>query len=119
MTTSLERHYPTSQALRETVRGMGSGDSTVLLSFSAGKDAIATWVALRESGFSRILPFYLYLVPELQFVEESLQYFERVFRTPILGLRLLRDARAKRGLSRGAEAGRSRRQAHRRPRDRP
>lgn len=51
---------------------------TVLLSFSTGKDSIAAWLAMRDQ-FDAILPFYMYLVPDLEFVEDSLQYYERFF----------------------------------------
>jgi 3'-phosphoadenosine 5'-phosphosulfate sulfotransferase (PAPS reductase)/FAD synthetase len=69
------RHFPSSAALRDFVFERGS---RVLLSFSCGKDAIASWVALRDRGFE-ILPFYFYVVPGLDFVEESLRYYENRF----------------------------------------
>lgn len=51
-----------------------------LLAFSRGKDAIAAYVALRGSRlFDDIVPYHLYLVPGLEFVEESLAYYEGVF----------------------------------------
>lgn len=56
---------------------------TVLLSFSGGKDAIAAWLAIRPH-FKRVIPYYYYLVPDLEFVEESLRYYEDFFQTPIL-----------------------------------
>ncbi len=49
-----------------------------LLSFSAGKDSLATWLALRPD-FPRIVPVYCYLVPGLAWVEESLDYYEQWF----------------------------------------
>lgn len=57
---------------------------TVLLSFSAGKDAIAAWLALREHF--RVVPVYYYLVPGLKFVEAQLEYYERFFGTHIIRL---------------------------------
>ncbi len=50
---------------------------TVFLAFSTGKDAIATWLAIREK-FTKIIPFYYYIVPGLEFVEHSLAYYESV-----------------------------------------
>lgn len=49
-----------------------------MLAFSTGKDSIGAALALRRA-FDRegVTPFYLYLVPGLEFVEESLDYFER------------------------------------------
>jgi hypothetical protein len=68
-----------------------------LLAMSRGKDAIATWLALRDAGFE-VVPFHLYLVPDLEFVAESLAELERAFNTQILDLphpslfRMLDDA---------------------------
>lgn len=91
----LPRHHPNSGALCDAV--LKSNGPTVLLSFSGGKDAIAAWLQLRERGFMRIVPFYYYLVPGLEFVERSLRYYEEYFETPILRvpnpnlLRMLRE----------------------------
>lgn len=52
-----------------------TGDTT-LLAFSGGKDSIAAHLAIRDS-FERVIPVYMYLVPDLDFVEESLTYYER------------------------------------------
>ncbi|WP_211246481.1 hypothetical protein [Amycolatopsis taiwanensis] len=50
----------------------------VLLAFSRGKDSLAAWLALRDSGVE-VRPFHLYLVPGLEFVDESLADYERYF----------------------------------------
>lgn len=55
----------------------------VLLSFSCGKDSIALWLKLKEV-FDYIIPFYMWLVPGLEFVEDSLRYYEQFFGTRIL-----------------------------------
>lgn len=57
----------------------------VLLSFSCGKDSIASWLECRRH-FRRIEPYYLYLVPDLEFVEISLKYYESFFSTRIARL---------------------------------
>jgi len=54
----------------------------VLLSFSCGKDSLAAWLSLREHDFG-VVPYYLELVPGLEFVEHSLRYYERYFGTHI------------------------------------
>lgn len=77
---TLSRHFASSADLRARVREISGG--RVLLSFSTGKDAIAAWLALRDDGFE-VVPFYLYSVPGLGFVEESLTYYERFFRVRI------------------------------------
>ena len=50
-----------------------------LLSFSTGKDAVASWLQCRKVWGEAILPYYMYLVPALEFVEDSLMYYERFF----------------------------------------
>jgi len=59
----------------ERVRGLC--DQTII-AFSTGKDAVAAWLAIRDS-FDAVHPYYLYLVPGLEFVEESLVYYEQFF----------------------------------------
>lgn len=56
-----------------------------LLSFSCGKDSIGAWVKLNRH-FETVVPVYMYLVPGLEFVEQSLAYYERFFGTKIMRL---------------------------------
>jgi hypothetical protein len=70
----------------EVMRRVKRINKTVLLGFSCGKDSIAAWIALRAAGF-HVIPYYLYIVPDLEFIEDSLEYFgnffgERVLRLP-------------------------------------
>lgn len=58
---------------------------TTILSFSTGKDSIGAWLAIRDH-FDSVVPYYLYLVPGLSFVEESLDYFEGLMGRPIIRL---------------------------------
>lgn len=67
----------------ETVAIIREKTDTVFLSFSCGKDAVATWLALRDH-FPRIIPYYCYLVPGLSFVERALTYYEDFFKTRIV-----------------------------------
>lgn len=72
-----EGEYLTGPALYDELRRQGG--NTVLLSFSRGKDSIATWLELRDHGFE-IIPFYCYIVPGgLSYELESLDYYERYF----------------------------------------
>lgn len=50
----------------------------VLLGFSCGKDSIGAWIQARRY-WPEVLPFYREIVPKLEFVEESLAYYERKF----------------------------------------
>lgn len=51
---------------------------TCILSFSVGKDSIATWLKIRPL-FKRIVPVYMYIVPGLSFVEKWIKYYEERF----------------------------------------
>jgi hypothetical protein len=62
----------------EVISTIRQQTDTVLLAFSCGKDALVAWLAIRPH-FSRIVPYYMYLVPGLEFVEDSLAYYEREF----------------------------------------
>lgn len=81
--TEFARHYPNSEALCRAVREHSG--PTCIVSFSCGKDSIAAWLRIRPL-FDRVVPFYLELVPGLEFVDASLAYYERFFGMPILRL---------------------------------
>lgn len=55
-----------------------------LLAFSGGKDSIGCYIAMRK--VFEVVPFYLYRVPGLEFVEESLTYYEKIMGTHIIRL---------------------------------
>ena len=61
-----------------TIKQIRDQTDTILLSFSCGKDSIAAWLECRKH-FPHIIPFYLYLVPDLQFVNDALAYYEDWF----------------------------------------
>lgn len=60
------------------------GQTKILLSFSCGKDSVALWLTLREHF--EIIPFYLYRIPGISFVEDSLGYYEDFFGQEIVRL---------------------------------
>lgn len=66
--------YTDSSTLR-----VGLGQTPIVVSFSGGKDCVAAWQALRESGANVVAAVYLYLVPGLSFVESHLDRCERQF----------------------------------------
>lgn len=70
---------PSSEQIR---RELAEAGRPVLLAFSRGKDSLATWLALREAGVE-VVPFHLYRVPFLRFVDESVRQFEDYFDTRI------------------------------------
>ncbi|OCG77375.1 phosphoadenosine phosphosulfate reductase [Gilliamella sp. Nev6-6] len=69
----------------ETIQAVREKQNKTLLAFSTGKDAIAAWLAIREH-FDEVIPYYLYLIPDLEFVEESLSYYEKFFGVKIARL---------------------------------
>jgi hypothetical protein len=46
-----------------------------LCSFSMGKDSLATYLEVKPH-FKRVIPFYLYSIPNLSFIEDNLKYYE-------------------------------------------
>jgi len=67
--------YTSSDELCEK---MAQECDTCLLAFSLGKDSVASWLQCRKY-FKHIIPFYKYNIPNLEFVEENLQYYEDFF----------------------------------------
>jgi len=64
-----------SESIRKALAAEGH---PVLLAFSGGKDALAAWLALRDAGVE-VVPYYLYLVPGLAFVDEAMAGWEQAF----------------------------------------
>ena len=50
-------------------------ENNVLLSFSGGKDAWGTWIAIRDHF--NVTPFYYYIVPGLEIIDEYLSRCEK------------------------------------------
>lgn len=75
--------FESSEELNKYVSDLSGG--TAVLAFSTGKDSVATWLAMQKY-FTRIVPYYLYLVPGLSFVDRSLDYYEKFFDTHIIRL---------------------------------
>jgi 3'-phosphoadenosine 5'-phosphosulfate sulfotransferase (PAPS reductase)/FAD synthetase len=71
----------TSQELIAEIRGI---TPEILVSFSRGKDSIATYLRVREK-FENVVPYTYEVVPGLEFVEESLAYYEK-----LMGRRIIR-----------------------------
>jgi hypothetical protein len=75
--------FDTSEKLCEHVADSSNG--VCLLAFSTGKDSIGAYIQLRRY-FDKIVPFYLYSVPGLDFVESSLEYYEDIIKERIIRL---------------------------------
>ena len=80
----------------ELCERMAQECDTCLLSFSCGKDSVASWLQCRKY-FKHIIPYYRYLVPNMDFVNDNIKYYEDFFGQHIYQFpspnfyRLLRD----------------------------
>jgi 3'-phosphoadenosine 5'-phosphosulfate sulfotransferase (PAPS reductase)/FAD synthetase len=71
----LDSHSPV-ETWRDTCRAVKEISPQAIVSFSRGKDSIAAYLAIQEY-FDDITPYTYYIVPGLEFVEESLAYCEQ------------------------------------------
>lgn len=67
----------------EVISAIRARTDTILMAFSCGKDSIAAWLECRKH-FPRIVPYYMYLVPGLEFIERSVRYYEDWFGSRII-----------------------------------
>jgi hypothetical protein len=74
-----ERGIPSGE---EIIKTMKKTSDTVLLAFSGGKDALGCWLALRKHF--KVVPFFKWYVPDLEFQRRSLDYYEKFFKTRIM-----------------------------------
>jgi 3'-phosphoadenosine 5'-phosphosulfate sulfotransferase (PAPS reductase)/FAD synthetase len=65
---------PYGQKLLDQVKHL-NGDRAIV-SFSGGKDSVATSLYLRRH-YEDLVPFFLYIVPGMTFVDETMDYYER------------------------------------------
>lgn len=70
---------PTSAEVRAKLAAEGH---PVCLAFSCGKDSLAAWIALRDSGVT-VVPAYMYYIPGLQFIEDQIRAYEDHFQVRI------------------------------------
>ena len=57
--------------------------NTVILKFSGGKDSVSCWLRLKDH-FERIYPIFHYWCPGLEFVERTLEMYEKFFDQDII-----------------------------------
>lgn len=74
-----------SNLLFDPIKTQASVTDSVIVGFSGGKDSIVT-LDLCFRYFKKVVPYFLYLVPELSFQEKMLQWYERKYGTKILRL---------------------------------
>lgn len=76
--------YPYSNS-DELCRMMAKKNDTIMISFSMGKDSIASWLFAKKY-FKKIIPVYFYGIPNLSFIKRQVEYFENYFDTHIIQL---------------------------------
>ena len=69
--------------LFDPVKTQATITDSVLVGFSGGKDS-ATCLDLCFKYFKNVQPFFMYLVPNLEFQERTLRYYEKRYNTKIL-----------------------------------
>lgn len=79
----MQAHYKNSDELCEAAAA--EFDGTCLLSFSCGKDAVASWLQLKRH-FKRIIPINYAQWPDIEYHEKVLRYYEKFFDTRIVRL---------------------------------
>lgn len=80
-TEELRRIHPHSFELCKKIAEISP---TIFLAFSCGKDSICVYLELLKHGvFEKIIPYYMYLVPDISFVNKALDYYEDYFKTHI------------------------------------
>jgi hypothetical protein len=77
----MQKFFENSTELNNYISEMSDG--TAILAFSTGKDSVVSWLKMKRH-FKKIVPYYMYLVPGLEFVEKSLKYYEEFFETHII-----------------------------------
>lgn len=69
--------------LYDPVKTMSTITDSVLVGFSGGKDSAAC-LDLCFRYFKNVQPYFMYLVPDLEFQERTLKYYEKRYSTKIL-----------------------------------
>ena len=72
-----------SNLLFDPIKTQASVTDSVIVGFSGGKDSIVT-LDLCLKYFKRVVPFFMYLVPDLEFQEKMLKHYENRYGIEIL-----------------------------------
>lgn len=72
-----------SNLLFDPIKTQAKVTESVIVGFSGGKDSIVT-LDLCFRYFKRVVPFFMYLVPDLEFQERMLRRYEEKYNTEII-----------------------------------
>ncbi|MEG0505551.1 MAG: phosphoadenosine phosphosulfate reductase family protein, partial [Raoultibacter sp.] len=67
-----------SNLLFDPIKTQAKITDTVLVGFSGGKDSIVT-LDLCMRNFKTVIPFFLYIAPNLEFQEKTLRWYEEKY----------------------------------------
>lgn len=74
-----------STVLYDPIKTQAKVTDSVIVAFSGGKDSIVT-LDLCFRYFKNVKPFFLYMIPDLSFVEKQLEWYEKKYQTEIMRL---------------------------------
>lgn len=74
-----------STALFDPIKTMSKITDSVIVGFSCGKESTVV-LDLCFRYFKRVVPYFLYICPELSFQERALQWYEKKYQTEIIRL---------------------------------
>lgn len=69
----------------QKVKDLLTQQEQVTIGLSMGKDSLACALILKDLGV-KFIPFYFYHVPDLEFVNKQIEYYQDVFKTEIIQL---------------------------------
>lgn len=72
-----------SNLLFDPIKTQSSVTDSVIVGFSGGKDSIVT-LDLCFKYFKNVVPFFMYLAPNLEFQEKTLRWYENKYNTEII-----------------------------------
>lgn len=72
-----------SNLLFDPIKTQSSVTDSVIVGFSGGKDSIVT-LDLCFKYFKNVVPFFMYLAPDLEFQEKTLRWYENKYNTEII-----------------------------------
>lgn len=74
-----------STLLFDNIKTMSKVTDTVIVGLSTGKDSIVTY-DLCTKYFDHVFPYFMYLIPGLEFQERTLRWYEKRYGNPIIRL---------------------------------
>ena len=74
-----------STVLYDPIKTQAKVSDSVIVAFSGGKESVVT-LDLCFRYFKHVVPFFMYICPELSFQEKTLEWYEKKYQTEIIRL---------------------------------